>query len=148
MRFSPLAVSVLTAGGPPVSLAVRDLPLLKLDAPLSFWGGLDPKTGQIIDRQHPQCGASMAGKVLYLPGVRGSTAAPGALLENLAAGAAPAAFLLPRFEPVPWVALLAGALIDLAPVPVAVLDSPADAARLRSGQLLRIDGQDWFAEVS
>ena len=35
--------------------------ILRLDEPLSFWGGLDPSTGEIIDQAHPQAGASMAG---------------------------------------------------------------------------------------
>jgi len=30
---------------------------LVLDEPLSFWGGLDPQTGRIIDERHPQQGA-------------------------------------------------------------------------------------------
>jgi predicted aconitase with swiveling domain len=38
-------------------------PLL-LEEPLSFWGGLDPTTGRIIDRWHPQAGARVAGHVL------------------------------------------------------------------------------------
>lgn len=33
--------------------AAAGAPLL-LDEPLSFWGGLDPTAGTIIDRQHPQ----------------------------------------------------------------------------------------------
>ena len=48
---------------------------LVLDEPLSFWGGLDPKTGLIIDEQHPQKGQSVAGRVLLMPGTRGSTSA-------------------------------------------------------------------------
>ena len=51
-------------------------PLLKLDEPLSFWGGLDPATGAIIDRLHPQRGARVAGRMLMMPGGRGSTYAP------------------------------------------------------------------------
>ena len=29
-------------------------PLLRLTAPLSFWGGVDPKTGRVSDPRHPQ----------------------------------------------------------------------------------------------
>ena len=43
-------------------------PVLALSAPLSFWGGVDPATGRIIQVRHPQCGASIAGTVLALPG--------------------------------------------------------------------------------
>ena len=69
--------------------------VLVLDEPLSFWGGLDPKTGLIIDEQHPQKGQSVAGRVLLMPGTRGSTSAAGALCESLRLGTGPAAFILP-----------------------------------------------------
>ena len=36
-------------------------PVLVLDEPLSFWGGLDPATGHVIDAHHPQAGATLAG---------------------------------------------------------------------------------------
>ena len=50
-------------------------PALVLDAPISFWGGVDPKTGVIADVRHPQHGESIAGKVLCLPGTIGSSSA-------------------------------------------------------------------------
>ena len=31
-------------------------PALVLEEPLSFWGGLDPETGRVIDVHHPQLG--------------------------------------------------------------------------------------------
>ena len=37
---------------------------LVLSEPLSFWGGLDPACGEIIDRHHPQVGERVSGKVL------------------------------------------------------------------------------------
>ena len=44
---------------------------LRLTEPLSFWGGIDPLTGRIIDASHPQVGESIAGKVLRMPYSRG-----------------------------------------------------------------------------
>ena len=35
----------------------RPASALVLDEPLSFWGGLDPRTGELIDTHHPQRGA-------------------------------------------------------------------------------------------
>ena len=32
---------------------------------LSFWGGVDPITGIIIDQMHPLCGQSVVDKVLW-----------------------------------------------------------------------------------
>lgn len=67
---------------------------LRLDKPLSFWGGLDPSTGAIVDVHHPQCGECIAGKVLVLERTTGSTSSPGALLEAIRRGKGPAAIVL------------------------------------------------------
>ena len=67
---------------------------LVLAAPISFWGGVDPKTGRIADVRHPQSGESVAGRVLFLPGTIGSSSASAVLLELVRAGLAPAALVL------------------------------------------------------
>lgn len=67
--------------------------LLRLDEPLSLWGGLDPVTGLIIDQRHPQRGERVTGKVLLLPCGRGSSSASSILLEAVRLGTAPAAIL-------------------------------------------------------
>jgi uncharacterized protein len=68
--------------------------VLALSAPISFWGGVEPKTGDIIDARHPQRGACVAGRVLALPGTIGSSSASAVLLELVHAGKAPAAILM------------------------------------------------------
>ena len=50
-------------------------PCLALTAPISFWGGVDPRSGEIIDARHPQRGRTVAGTVLALPGTIGSSSA-------------------------------------------------------------------------
>ncbi|MGN6306264.1 MAG: aconitase X [Mesorhizobium sp.] len=67
---------------------------LILAAPISFWGGVDAKTGRIADVRHPQHGESIAGKVLFLPGTIGSSSASAVLLELVHNGHAPAALVL------------------------------------------------------
>lgn len=69
---------------------------LALSAPISFWGGVDPKTGMIIDARHPERGQSIAGKILLLPGTIGSSSASAVLLELVHAGRAPAAIIMPE----------------------------------------------------
>ena len=72
---------------------------LTLSEPLSFWGGIDPKTGLIIDASHPQLGESIAGKILRLPHSRGSSSSPSVLAESLRLGTGPAAIVLDRPDP-------------------------------------------------
>jgi len=69
---------------------------LKLDAPLSFWGGLDPETGRIIDPHHPQFGECIAARRLIMPGTRGSTSSAGVLAAAFRNGTGPAEVVLPR----------------------------------------------------
>ena len=59
---------------------------LVLSEPLSFWGGLDPASGRIIDRHHPQLGEVVSGKVLVLPRGRGSSSSSTTLAEALSLG--------------------------------------------------------------
>ncbi|MEM9467146.1 MAG: DUF126 domain-containing protein [Actinomycetota bacterium] len=81
--------------------------VLRLDEPLSFWGGLDPTTGTIIDQAHPQVGVSMTGAVVVMPGSRGSSGTPGVLGEALRRGVGPAALIVTKAD----VNLVAGAIV-------------------------------------
>ncbi|MBV7335597.1 DUF126 domain-containing protein [Chloroflexi bacterium TSY] len=67
---------------------------LLLQGPLSLWGGLNPETGEIVDRRHPSSGAIVTGRVLVLPGGRGSSSASSILLEAVRANTAPAAIII------------------------------------------------------
>ncbi len=67
---------------------------LVLSAPISFWGGVDPFTGDIIDARHPDRGRNVAGKILCLPGTIGSSSASAVLLELVRTGLAPSAIIL------------------------------------------------------
>jgi uncharacterized protein len=68
--------------------------VLALTAPISFWGGVDPKTSVIADVRHPQHGTPIAGTILYLPGTIGSSSASAVLLELIHRRIAPAAIIL------------------------------------------------------
>jgi predicted aconitase with swiveling domain len=71
---------------------------LVLSAPISFWGGVDPKTGRIVDVRHPEHGVEIGGSVLFLPGTIGSSSASAVLLELVRAGMAPAAIVLHELD--------------------------------------------------
>ena len=60
---------------------VAEGPVLAAEAPLSFWGGVDPATGRVIDVHHPLAGRSLGGAVLVLPGTRGSCSGSGVVLD-------------------------------------------------------------------
>jgi uncharacterized protein len=80
---------------------------LKLTEPLSFWGGIDPESGRIIDASHPQVGESISGKILRMPHSRGSSSSPSVLAEALRLGTGPAAIVLDKPDPM----VVLGALV-------------------------------------
>jgi predicted aconitase with swiveling domain len=73
-------------------------PLLKLSAPLSLWGGIDPATGTIIHGRHPERGRNVKGSVLAIPEPIGSSSSSYVMLELIHSGNAPAALLLGRAD--------------------------------------------------
>ncbi len=61
---------------------------------LSLWGGMDPASGELIDAHHPQRGANLAGRIVVMPGGRGSSSSASVLAEAVRAGTAPVAFVV------------------------------------------------------
>jgi len=77
--------------------------LLASHEPLSFWGGYDQATGEIIDRRHPLSGEIGTGKIMAVPFTRGSSTTTGILIESVRAGVAPAGII--TTEPDSYLAL-------------------------------------------
>jgi predicted aconitase with swiveling domain len=71
-----------------------DAPALTLTAPISFWGGVNPRTSEIADPRHPEYGRAIAGQALFVPATIGSSSAAAILLELVHGGQAPAAIVL------------------------------------------------------
>lgn len=68
--------------------------LLVLRKPLSFWGGVDPLTGDIADPRHPQFGERTTGRILVMERVIGSSSSSAIMLELLRGRVAPAAIVV------------------------------------------------------
>jgi len=96
--------------------------VLRLDEPLSFWGGFDASTGCIIDRSHPQHGASLKGKVVAMPGSRGSSGTPGVLGEAIRRGTGPAAIIITKADTNLTAGPLTAKALYSASCPIVVVD--------------------------
>ncbi|MFP5479276.1 MAG: aconitase X [Alphaproteobacteria bacterium] len=105
--------------------------------PLSFWGGVDPATGQVIDVHHPLSGQNMAGRILVMPGTRGSCTGSGVLLDMVLNGHAPAALVFCEPEDVVTLGALIAAEMFGKPLPVLRL-SPEAHAVLSKARTARI----------
>lgn len=99
-------------------------PVLVCTEGLSFWGGVDARTGVIVDAHHPQHGESLGGRVVLMPTSRGSCTGSGVLLGLTFAGNAPAALVFRESEDI----LTLGAVIAdrMFGNPVAVVRLGAD----------------------
>ena len=101
--------------------------VLACEEGLSFWGGVDPLTGIVIDAHHPLCGQSIAGRVLVMPTTRGSCSGSGVMLDLALNNIAPAAFVFREAEDVVTLgAMIAGRMFDR-PVPIVRLGAEAFA---------------------
>jgi hypothetical protein len=119
---------------------------LVLAEPLSLWGGLDPESGEIIDRRHPAAGARVTGHVLVLPAGRGSSSASSILLEAVRLGTAPAAIITAEIDAILALgATVARELYGHAP-PVLVLLPPA-YHQLQTGWRLHISAEGMITTV-
>ena len=107
------------------------------DEPLSFWGGYDQHTGEIIDRRHPLSGTIAAGRMLAVPSTRGSSTTTAVLLEAIRSGTAPAALITSGVDPFLVLASIVADELYASPIPVVALD-PDDFATLKTGQWLRL----------
>ncbi len=104
---------------------------------LSFWGGYDQRTGEIIDRRHPLSGRIAAGRVLVIPASRGSSTTTAVLLEAVRLGKAPAAMVTNSVDHFFSLASIVADEMYRKPIPIVVL-ADEDFASLRDGQWIQI----------
>jgi len=110
---------------------------LVLNEPLSFWGGFNPRNGEIIDIHHPQYRHKLTGCIVFIPHSRGSAGTPGGIAETLRNGSGPAALILGDTDlNIAIGALVANRLYDLQ-VPVLKI-SVEQIQSFTSGERIRI----------
>src|SRR6188474_2957766 len=105
---------------------------------LSFWGGYDFHTGEIIDKHHELAGVRAAGRILVVPFSKGSSTTTAVLLEAVKAGTAPAAILTTGVDSFFALASIVADVMYGKSFPVIALE-PSDFASLVSGERLRVD---------
>ena len=128
------------------SLAGRSLvdgaavaPLLYADVGLSFWGGVDPFSGEVIDRHHPLSGQCLAGRVLAIPSGRGSCTGSSVLMELISNGHAPAALVLAEADEILTLGVLVAQTLFQRSLPVLCIGREA-FGQLHGKAFARVDG--------
>ena len=105
--------------------------------PLSFWGGYDWKTGEIIDRRHVLSGLIARDRILAIPFTRGSSTTTAVLLEAIRHGTAPAAILTTGTDFFFALASVVAEELYASPLPLVAL-TDEDFARLRTDDEVEI----------
>ena len=116
--------------------------ILKLAQPISFWGGVDPKSGRISDPRHPDHDREIAGRILVLPGMIGSSSSSYIMLELMAIGRAPAALVLAEPDAILGLGVVVAREMAYGSIPVLVLPREEQSA-MKTGAWAKIeeDGQ-------
>jgi predicted aconitase with swiveling domain len=106
----------------PLLPGVASGPALVTSQPICFWGGLDPKTGTITERDHELKGQNVAGTIFVFPTGKGSRTTSALLLESVTCGTAPVAIVNLKTEPI----LVIGAIIaeKLYDCVIPIVDTP------------------------
>jgi hypothetical protein len=100
--------------------------------PISFFGGVDPDTGIVVERGHPLEGQCIAGKVLVFPTGKGSTVGSYTLYRLKKNSLAPIAILNAECETITAVGCI------IAEIPC--MDK-LSIDEIPYGSLVRIEGQ-------
>jgi predicted aconitase with swiveling domain len=99
--------------------------------PISFYGGVDPNTGVVIEKGHELQGQSVKGKILVFPQGKGSTVGSYTLYRMKKNGAAPAGMVNRECETI----VAVGAIISEIPCVDKI-----DISKIKTGNHVRIEG--------
>ena len=116
--------------------------VLRLAEPISFWGGVDPTSGTVIQPAHADAGRNVAGTVQALPGTVGSSSSSAIMLELVREGVAPAAVVLAEADAILALGVVVAGELGLPCPPVLVADIDAMRtgmdAEISAGGIIRL----------
>jgi len=100
--------------------------------PISFYGGVDPATGIVIEKGHELQGQSVKGKILVFPTGKGSTVGSYTLYRMKKNGTAPAGMINSECETV----VAVGVIISEIPCVDKI-----DISKIRTGDKIQIEDE-------
>jgi predicted aconitase with swiveling domain len=105
---------------------------------ISFFGGVDPDSGMVVERDHELEGQSIAGKVFVFPSGKGSTVGSYTLYRLKYNAVAPAAIVNASCETITAVGCIISEIPCIDQVPI---------EQFITGQRLRINGESGLVEI-
>lgn len=114
---------------------------LVLPESVQGWAGLDEKTGKIIEEANSKCGAYVGGKIIILPGAKGSNGWASHWNSAAEAGHKPLAWVIERLD-----SRCAAYIVELG-IPT-VVETETEACKvIRDGDLVRVDGDKGLVTI-
>jgi predicted aconitase with swiveling domain len=132
---------MLSVAGRPISRGVGSGEALVSKDAISFLGGVDPKTGVVLEKGHSLEGKCIAGKVLVFPRGKGSTVGSYVMLQLAKSKNAPAAIINLEAEPI----IAVGAIISGIPMVDKLEGSGYEA--IKDGMEVSVDGNNGTVEL-
>ena len=105
---------------------------------ISFFGGVDPDTGMVVEKGHQLEGQSIAGKVLVFPTGKGSTVGSYTLYRLKMNGVAPLAIVNAQCETITAVGCIIAEIPCIDQIPI---------EQLATGTHVKIDGALGYIEI-
>ena len=115
--------------------------ILLTNESISFLGGVDPKTGTVIDSKHELHGRNMSGKVLVIPSGKGSTVGSYVIYQMSKNKTAPAAIIALEAEPI----IATGTI--MAEIPMVDRPEAAVLDILKDGDMVEVDADSGAIKV-
>jgi len=113
-----------------ISKGIAEGEALTTTQPISFYGGVDPETSEILEKGHDLQGKRIKGKILVFPTGKGSTVGSYTLYRLKKGGVAPAGIINRECETV----VAVGAIISEIPCVDEV-----DISQIKTGDTVRIE---------
>jgi len=127
--------------GRKISGGTAEGPVLATHDPLSFFGGIDPQTGIVVEKGHELEGVSIKDKVLVFPHGKGSTVGSYALYRMKKEGTSPKAIINLECEPI----VAVGAIISNIPAIDRLEQDPLHF--LKTGMKVKVDADNASLQV-
>lgn len=105
---------------------------------LSFYGGIDPETGVVVEKDHELEGKSISGKILVFPRGKGSTVGSYVIYQLAKTGKGPLAIINQECETI----VAVGCIISDIPA----VDKIA-IEKIKTGQRVNIDATNGIVEL-
>jgi uncharacterized protein len=105
---------------------------------ISFYGGIDPESGRVVEKGHALEGKSIGGKILVFSTGKGSTVGSYTLYRLKKAGNAPAAILNAEAETITAVGCIISGIPCVDHIPI---------EHISSGMRVRVDAESGIVEI-